>query len=87
MKVTLTAAHMGYYEFRLCSEKKTANELVTQTCLDKNLLKLADGKTRSYLTTAVGVYTLLVQLPPAVTCNYCVIQWRYVDGNFEYFHL
>jgi hypothetical protein len=79
--IQLTAAHNGYYEFHLCTEKKTMNELVTQQCLDKNLLTLSDTTTRSYQASKEGIYTVLVQLPMDVTCQYCVIQWRYVTGT------
>ena len=79
--IQLTAAHNGYYEFHLCTEKKTINELVTQQCLDKNLLTLVDGTTRAYRATKEGIYTILVQLPMDVTCQFCVIQWRYVTGT------
>jgi hypothetical protein len=79
-QVTLTAAHNGFFEFRLCADKKTKNELVTQDCLDKHLLTLIDGTTRSYKTKTAGVYNFLVQLPLDVTCQYCVIQWTYATG-------
>jgi len=78
--IEITAEHKGYFEFRLCTEKKTINELVTQQCLDKNLLQLADGTTRFTQVTTSTKYTVNVQLPPSVSCQFCVIQWRYVTG-------
>jgi len=82
MSVLITANHMGYFEFRLCTEKQSINQLVTQECLDKNLLRLADGTTRYYLPDSrVGYRDLLVKLPNGVTCEYCVVQWTYVAGN------
>ena len=78
--IEMTAVHNGYFEFRLCTEKKTINELVTQQCLDKNLLRLADGTTRFTQVTTAIKYTVNVQLPLGVSCQFCVIQWRYVTG-------
>lgn len=83
VKVDITASHMGYFEFRLCADKKTVGELVTQQCLDKNLLRFADGSTRfdRVVDGLAKVYNLLLQLPPDVTCQYCVLQWSWVSGN------
>ena len=83
IKVDITASHMGYFEFRLCADKRTVGELVTQQCLDKHLLQLADGSTRfdRVVDGIAKVYTLLLQLPPDVTCDFCVLQWTWVSGN------
>ncbi len=83
VKINITASHMGFFEFRLCADKKSVGEYVTQDCLDKHLLRFADGSTRfdRVVDGVAKVYTLLLQLPPAVTCNYCVLQWYWKTGN------
>jgi len=80
LEVELTARHLGYFEFRLCP-KKSAEELVTQECLDGNLLKLEDGSTRFPITdNEVANYYPKVQLPSDIVCDNCVIQWTYTSG-------
>ena len=39
--VNITANHLGYFEFRLCP-KQSAEELVTQECLDRYPLEVID---------------------------------------------
>ena len=73
---------MGWFEFKLCP-KASAEELVTQECLDKHLLTLGDGTTRFPVDkNIVGVmYQIPVQLPSDVICENCVLQWYYRGGN------
>ena len=62
---------------------------VTQACLDKHLLQLADGSgSRFYLPEPyrVGEYSIEVQLPSGVTCRKCLIQWKWNVGK-EHFQL
>ncbi|XP_057375299.1 uncharacterized protein LOC130696232 [Daphnia carinata] len=78
--VLLTANHYGFFTFRLCP-KTSAQQLVTQQCLDQRLLTLSDGSTK-FLIQTLGVYFYpKIQLPPGLTCNNCVLQWRYTTGN------
>ncbi|KAI9553904.1 hypothetical protein GHT06_019174 [Daphnia sinensis] len=78
--VLLTANHYGFFTFRLCP-KTSAQQLVTQQCLDQYLLTLSDGSTKFPIQT-LGVYFYpKIQLPPGLTCNNCVLQWRYTAGN------
>ena len=42
----LPVNHGGWMEFRLCADKTSPTQLVTQDCLDKNLLEFIDGTTR-----------------------------------------
>jgi hypothetical protein len=79
MTVQLTSNHLGYFEFRLCP-KLSADELVTQECLDRHLLTLADGSTRFYVTSEIGLFFPVAQLPSDVVCDHCVLQWRYTAG-------
>lgn len=69
MQVDLTTSHLGYFEFRLCP-KSSAKELVTQDCLDRNLLTLDDGSTRFPIPTFDPIsYYPVVQLPKGNSRN------------------
>jgi hypothetical protein len=79
MTVQLTSNHLGYFEFRLCP-KQSADQLVTQECLDRHLLTLTDGSTRFFVTSETGLFFPVAQLPSDVVCDHCVLQWRYTAG-------
>ena len=77
----LTAVHLGFFEFRLCPNKSSAEELVTQECLDQHLLQLEDGSTKYPIEVESQTdYYPVIQLPAGVTCDHCVIQWWYMTG-------
>lgn len=87
MSVELTASHMGVFEFRLCAKNST-NELVTQDCLNQNLLRLADGSTRYQVPDFTARwYDIVVKLPYGLTCNSCVVQWTYTTGKNSGIHI
>ncbi|KAI8114759.1 hypothetical protein FF38_04444 [Lucilia cuprina] len=85
IRVELTASHMGYFEFRLCPEPKA-----NQECLDRNLLTVLGGspsqpspsdlETRFYPRNGSRIYEIKAVLPE-ITCDQCVLQWRYIAGN------
>jgi len=50
LTIEVTISHKGFFEFRLCP-KSSATELVTQACLDQNLLTLEDGTTQYEVPT------------------------------------
>ncbi|KZS10585.1 uncharacterized protein LOC116929479 [Daphnia magna] len=76
--INLNISHMGFFEFRLCP-KTSSEELVTQECLNQNLLTLADGTTQFNVeqNTVAVVFAIQVQLPAEITCENCVLQWYY----------
>lgn len=76
VSVQLTAAHLGYFEFRLCPHRNIS-EPVTQDCLDKFPLPLADNSGTKYLITTMngGWHNYSLRLPQNVTCQKCVLQW------------
>ena len=81
VKIELTANHMGHFEFRLCPQN---NPLVpvTQACLDRYLLEQTNGAgSRYYPGAGNSVFSVELSLPPGVTCQQCVLQWRYVAAN------
>lgn len=81
--IELTASHKGWMEFKICPNddpKKT----VTQDCLDKHVLQIADTRNSKHHITSENSYQkikLNLQLPPAVKCKACVFQWKYNAGN------
>ena len=78
-KVVITMSHQGFMEFRLCP-KKSASELVTQECLDKNLLETFEGWTKVNVDKGITTYYPLIRLPAGISCDNCVLQWTYVTG-------
>ncbi|XP_046737867.1 uncharacterized protein LOC124406485 [Diprion similis] len=80
IKVEITAFHEGYFEFRLCPMKQRGVE-VTAECLDQNILIGADGKSWYFPQYGPGLVDLNYKLPANMTCEQCVLQWKYVTGN------
>ncbi|CAD6995484.1 unnamed protein product [Ceratitis capitata] len=86
IRVELTASHMGYFEFRICPQPDARQE-----CLDRYLLKIISGspnqpapndlETRFYPRNGSRIYEVIATLPKGLTCNHCVLQWRYIAGN------
>ncbi|XP_076802032.1 uncharacterized protein LOC143446325 [Clavelina lepadiformis] len=81
VSVKLTAHHLGFFEFRLCPWN---NPTVpgTHDCLNQYLLPLLNGSTQ-YFPPKKGewVYNYQLQLPREVTCDQCILQWKYHAGN------
>lgn len=77
MEVELTAAHMGFMQWRLCTDRNTE----TQQCFNKHVLQLADGSGSKLPVDKTGLYKAKLRLPSGVKCNECVIQWNYRGGN------
>ena len=87
--VVLMTSMLGYFEFRLCAYKKSSKELVTQECLDRHLLTMADGTTRYQIADHQDNTNQIVslKLPHGnVNCEHCVLQWRYYTGIFSSQH-
>ena len=80
--VQLTASHYGWFEFRLCV---IGNETmgVSVECLQRHLLQLADGTGSRYhvLIGAPMMHHIDLQLPAGLTCQHCVLQWKYNAGK------
>jgi len=77
VEVEITAAHMGFMEWRLCDNPSTE----TKSCFDQNLLLRADNKGSRVPVSSVGTYRAALRLPDGVRCNHCIIQWNYRAGN------
>ncbi|XP_046326753.2 uncharacterized protein LOC124111183 [Haliotis rufescens] len=82
--IEITANHQGYFEFRLC-KNDDVKKVVTQACLDQNLLHLKNANgTRYYLQSSqYGKLYLTASLPAGLTCSQCVLQWKWRAGNNE----
>ncbi|KAL3885458.1 hypothetical protein ACJMK2_025514 [Sinanodonta woodiana] len=82
IRVTITASHMGWFEFRLCPNNDV-KKVVKQECLDKYLLPMADGSGTRYVLkeSRVGDFIIRAKLPDGLTCIQCVLQWKWKTGN------
>ncbi|KOB70244.1 Chitin binding domain 3 protein [Operophtera brumata] len=75
--VEITAHHLGYWEFRICPDADRPD----QDCFDDNLLELEEGGTKYYPNHGSNKYYVNYRLPEGLTCENCVLQWRYTCGN------
>ena len=77
----ISANHVGWFEFRLCPHNDPSTP-VSQDCLDRYLLPLADGSgTRFKVTNAMRKVDIKLALPPGLTCTQCFLQWKYNAGE------
>ncbi|XP_060607944.1 uncharacterized protein LOC132760070, partial [Ruditapes philippinarum] len=85
-EVEITAYHKGWFEFRLCPLATTTTK-VTQECLNQNVLTVKGTNTTRIQLEEIktglgpGVYIINLQLPSTITCERCVLQWKYNTGN------
>ena len=79
--VELTANHHGHMTFKLC-RNNNFHKAITNECLDKHPLKLADGSGTKYMvkTSRKGHFKIDLKLPDDLTCTQCVLQWVYHSG-------
>ncbi|XP_042869962.1 uncharacterized protein LOC122251841 [Penaeus japonicus] len=82
IEVELTKSHLGYFEFRLCVNNDPS-KIITDECLDENLLEMADGSgTKFFIDSYEATWKYpIVKLPEDVVCTQCVLQWHYRAGN------
>ncbi|BFZ22803.1 hypothetical protein BsWGS_25842 [Bradybaena similaris] len=80
LEVDLTAAHKGYFEFKVCA-RNDPRVRETQECLNQHPLPLADGSGYKYYPQGSSMIQIEVTLPESLVCDYCVLQWRYHTGN------
>ncbi|CAL1530979.1 unnamed protein product [Lymnaea stagnalis] len=81
-KIDLTANHKGYFEFKICPTNDPKVK-TTQECLDRYPVPLSDGSGTRYTLTSGDsrMYDIDVTLPAGLSCDQCVVQWRYHAGN------
>lgn len=75
--VEITAFHKGYWYFKICPDPKIE---ARQRCFDKYPLHLEDGGVLYYPPKG-GTYTTRYRLPDGLSCEHCILQWRYIAGN------
>ncbi|XP_023944729.2 uncharacterized protein LOC112050654 [Bicyclus anynana] len=74
--VQISVYHKGYWIFKICPDVRNEN----QACFDQYPLELEEGGTRFYPPHG-GFFTVKYRLPKGLTCDHCVVQWRYIAGN------
>lgn len=81
VEVRLSANHMGFFQFDLCSLDSNGRQ-ETNACFDANLLRLTNGADR-YTITQQGPATFNVDLslPSGLRCDHCVLRWSYTAAN------
>ncbi|VVC94563.1 uncharacterized protein LOC126973912 [Leptidea sinapis] len=77
MTVQLSVYHKGYWYFKICTDPTSESN---QECFDEHQLELEDGGYLYYPSTG-GTFTVRYRIPDDISCEHCVLQWRYVAGN------
>nr|KAG5707309.1 hypothetical protein BaRGS_000083 [Batillaria attramentaria] len=73
---------LGWFEFRLCPRQDGAGLPDLQSCLDENVLQIEEtGMTRFYPGSVGGYSDMHVILPPGLSCDHCILQWKYNTGE------
>lgn len=74
LDVKLTANHMGYFQYSICSLNHN-KELETEECFAKYPLKMIDGSYKYILQSFNrGDYKMNAYLPQDLTCDHCVLR-------------
>lgn len=76
VRVDVTANHRGHFQFALCPENRDS-----EACFLRNPLRFEDGSEKFFIRHVTGTHRVRLRLPALVTCDTCVLQWRYVAGN------
>jgi len=80
VKARLTAHHKGWMSIKLCPTNDFSVR-GTQECMDQHPVPLPDGQLQYDMTVKHAWYNVTFVLPPDLTCDLCVLQWRYHAGN------
>ena len=73
----------GYFEFRLCDNKQFALP-DTPECFENGLLPVKNSASR-FFSMKNGENRLKLILPANLTCEHCVLQWKYRTGKTLFF--
>ncbi|XP_041355247.1 integumentary mucin C.1-like [Gigantopelta aegis] len=72
---------LGHFEFRLCPEQDSPKLTDLQSCFDRYPLTILETNYSQYFPGSKGgFYDMHVVLPKLVSCDRCVIQWKYITG-------
>ncbi|XP_041360499.1 uncharacterized protein LOC121376787 [Gigantopelta aegis] len=76
--IEVTANHGGYFEFHLCPKS-----VLSQDCFDKYPLLVVGEGYRYHIKSRKSPMTVNIQaqLPPKITCDHCVFQWKWNCGQ------
>lgn len=89
VKVELKVFRNKWFEFRLCKadDLYAQGNDATQECLDKYRLQDTLGNTMFVIYNSISNYNFNLTLPVNLTCNRCVLQWKYSTGfnNTEFY--
>ena len=88
----ITANHVGFVEFRLCSNNNLTQD-PTQDCFDRDeaVLTITEAGAGSFITetdqtklwiedVGPGLFSAAVRLPE-LECSQCILQWTYRNGR------
>ena len=76
VRVDVTANHRGHFQFGLCPENRDS-----EACFQRNPVRFEDGSEKFFIRQGTGTHRVRLRLPAGVTCDTCILQWRYVAGN------
>lgn len=75
VSVEVTANHLGWFEFSVCSLDGKSGD-ADEACLSRNLLRDRSGNSRFDIGSYVGHVTYQMVLPKGLSCKHCVLQAR-----------
>ena len=75
----------GYFEFRLCENKLFLTQ-DSQECFQNGLLTIKSSSETKYFDIKNGENKLQLILPDNVTCDQCVLQWKYRTGKLTVYN-
>lgn len=81
--IQLTAHHKGFFQFKIC-EMTPDMATEDEDCFNSSdsIMELADGSTIWDVNNgSTGIFNGKIRLPDDLSCEHCVIQWRYHTGN------
>jgi len=74
---------LGWFEFRLCARKDGPDVTDLQACFDENVLQIDETGMTKFFPGSVGGYSdMHVLLPAGLSCDHCMLQWKYNTGKF-----
>ena len=80
VSIRMTAHHKGWMSIKLCPTNDFSKE-ATLDCMEQHYATLPGGGTQYDMTVKHNWYNVTFVLPKDLTCDLCVLQWRYHAGN------
>ncbi|XP_013408939.1 chitotriosidase-1 [Lingula anatina] len=93
--LVITAKHKGWHEFRICDNKfRVTHECMNKNLLqiplkdDTLVTRIFEPDDRRFVSSTMypfedsrATLVIPVKLPPDLTCDHCVFQWKWHCGN------